>query len=88
MVQILNLDTALNKNKNNEIQTTNDFYAAVSENDNFTPMNKQSLPKINKNKEFNININEIKNNLSFEGNNNDELIDGTNMVTDPHQPKM
>jgi|LauGreDrversion4_2_1035121.scaffolds.fasta_scaffold2474508_1 hypothetical protein len=88
MVQIINLDTAINKNKNNsDVQTSNDFFINLDMENGIPNLNtKTALPKIpNHQKHSSVNINTDMKNISFEAN---EEVETVNTVTDPHQPKV
>ena len=89
MVQILNLDTAINKNKNNsDMQTSNNDFFVNLDMENGIPNlnNKNALPKIsNHQKHSSVNINTDMKNISFEAN---EEVETVNTVTDPHQPRV
>jgi hypothetical protein len=93
MVQILNLDSAINKGKHTEPQSSNDFLANSEFNDNSSGMInlKAALPKIPKQKQHSSNVlsTETKN-ISLEENENEmkETKEVINIVTDPHQPKV
>jgi hypothetical protein len=88
MVQIINLDSAINKNKNtSDAQTSNDFFVNLEMENGIPNLNtKTALPKIpNHQKQSSVNLNTEMRNISFEANDD---VDIANTVTDPHQPKV
>ena len=87
MVQIFNIDTAINKKNNIEYQTSNDFNVNQEMDNSNTLQNATStLPKITKLQKPVLTSNETKNNYSFDG--SDENNEVVNIITDPHQPKV
>ena len=87
MVQIFNIDTAINKKNNIEYQTSNDFNVNQEMDNSNTLQNATStLPKITKLQKPVLTSNETKNNYSFDG--SDENNEVLNIITDPHQPKV